>query len=463
MASSPDLQASEKPLLLIVDDDPLIADTLSFSMGQAFEVLTSHSRPHCTQLLRQLRKRPDLALVDLGLPPLPHRPDEGFALIVDLLKTAPEMKIVVLSGQSDESNARHARTLGACDFVPKPCNPADLQAVLQRALRFRALDDAQTRARKPSPLIGDSPPMQKLRAQLQQYADAPFPVLIEGESGSGKEIVASRCLHFDTPRGDKPFFALNCAAIAPTLVEPTLFGYARGAFTGATTAKAGYFEDAGDGTLFLDEIGELPLAMQTKLLRVLEERKVRPVGSEKEVPVDVRIVAASNRDLAGEVAAGRFRQDLYFRLAVVDIAIPPLRTRREDIAELAAHFMALLSAQLGVAPLPLARETLDGLANYPWPGNVRELRNFVERSLILGGFPVELLPSAAVPPTDAAAGDEASTLDLPLAEVEKRHILRVLDAAGGNKSEAARRLGVSRKTLERKCAEWLELDLQGLS
>lgn len=463
MASSPDSQASEKPLLLIVDDDPLIADTLSFSMGQAFEVLTSHSRPHCAQLLRQLRKLPDLALVDLGLPPLPHRPDEGFALIADLLKTAPEMKIVVLSGQSDESNARHARTLGACDFVSKPCNPAELQAVLHRALRFRALEATQTRARKPSPLIGNSPPMQKLRAQLRQFADAPFPVLIEGESGSGKEIVASRCLHFDTPRGDKPFFALNCAAIAPTLVEPTLFGYARGAFTGATTAKAGYFEDAADGTLFLDEIGELPLAMQTKLLRVLEERKVRPVGSEKEVPVDVRIVAASNRDLAGEVAAGRFRQDLYFRLAVVDIAIPPLRTRREDIAELAAHFMALLSAQLGVAPLPLARETLDGLANYPWPGNVRELRNFVERSLILGGFPVELLPSAAVPPADATAGDEASTLDLPLAEVEKRHILRVLDAAGGNKSEAARRLGVSRKTLERKCAEWLEPDLQSLS
>jgi DNA-binding NtrC family response regulator len=194
-------------------------------------VVTSHSRPHCLQLLRQLRRAPELALVDLGLPPVPHRPDEGFALISDLLKP-PRIRIVVLSGQSDEGNARHARTLGAADFVAKPCNPGDLQQVLKGALAFRALDERH-QTDGTSPLIGNSPAMQKLRVQLAQYADLPFPVLIEGESGSGKEIIASSCLHYDTQRRDRPFLALNCAAISPNLVEATLFGYARGAFTGA--------------------------------------------------------------------------------------------------------------------------------------------------------------------------------------------------------------------------------------
>ncbi|PKO59874.1 MAG: sigma-54-dependent Fis family transcriptional regulator, partial [Betaproteobacteria bacterium HGW-Betaproteobacteria-19] len=210
------------------------------------------------------------------------------------------------------------------------------------------------------------------------------------------------------------------------------------------------FYYAHGGTLFLDEISELPLPMQTRLLRVLEERKLRPVGSEREIPVDVRIIAASNRDLAAEVAAGRFRQDLYFRLAVVDIRIPPLRERVEDIPDLMRHFMEMLSLQLGVAPLQLSHGLVSGLAAYAWPGNVRELRNFVERSLILGAFPAASLSSAS---TAATSADDDS---LPLEVVEKRHILRVVEACGGNKSEAARRLGVSRKTLERKFADWGE-------
>ena len=266
MPDTPESVHQGKPLLLIVDDDPLISDTLSFTMSTAFEIITSHSRPHCTQLLRQLRRIPELALIDLGLPPLPHRPDEGFALISDLLNLSPEMKIVVLSGQNDAGNARRARSLGAADFVAKPCSPDELHQVLQRALSYRSLETRRPIDYSKSPLIGRSPAIEKLRVQVQQYADSPFPVLIEGESGSGKEIVASSCLHHDTERSGKPFYALNCAAISPNLVEPTLFGYAKGAFTGASTAKAGYFEDAADGTLFLDEIGELPLDLQPKLL-----------------------------------------------------------------------------------------------------------------------------------------------------------------------------------------------------
>jgi DNA-binding NtrC family response regulator len=224
MLTLPGPSLPEKPLLLIVDDDALICDSLSFSMTPLFEVVTSHSRPHCLQLLRQLRRAPELALVDLGLPPAPHRPDEGFALISDLLKVAPEIRIVVLSGQSDDGNARHARTLGAADFVAKPCDPGDLQQVLKGALAFRALDERHREGA--SPLIGNSPAMQKLRVQLRQYADLPFPVLIEGESGSGKEIIASGCLHYETRRRLRPFLALNCAAISPNLVEATCLAMA---------------------------------------------------------------------------------------------------------------------------------------------------------------------------------------------------------------------------------------------
>ena len=234
---------SNKPLLLIVDDDPLISDSLSHAFAAAFDVVTSHARPHCLALLRQLRQTPQLALVDLGLPPQPHRPDEGFALIGDLLAHAPDMKIIVLSGQNGEDNARHARTLGAVEFVGKPCDPGHLLALLRQALTFSGEEKAPGDS---AGLIGDSLPMQRLRLQLAQYANLGFPVLIEGESGSGKDIVASRCLHQLTERQQHPFLALNCAAISPSLLEPTLFGHARGAFTGAATAKAGYFEEAGE-------------------------------------------------------------------------------------------------------------------------------------------------------------------------------------------------------------------------
>jgi len=474
MLSHPATALPEKPLLLLVDDDPLICDTLSFSLSKPFEVVTSHSRPHALQLLRQLRRSPELALVDLGLPPVPHRPDEGFALIADLLKLAPAIRIVVLSGQSDDGNARHARTLGAADFVAKPCNPGDLQQVLEGALAFRALDEQQREV--VSPLIGNSPAMQKLRLQLRQYADLPFPVLIEGESGSGKEIIASRCLHLDTQRRYRPFLALNCAAISPSLVEATLFGYARGAFTGASSSRAGYFDDAADGTLFLDEIGELALDLQAKLLRVLENGEYQRIGETQRRVSRARIVAATNRDLRKEVKAGRFRADLYHRLSVCSIVAPPLREMGDDKLLLLEHFRQHYAAQTQQLPFSLAPEAESLWRDYAFPGNVRELRNVVIR--LTTRCPGQIVDAAALEaeldlPDDSPAGGDALpavldtgtsdaivaaatlrlrqrepfSLDRLLDATERGYIEAALKLAHGNVSQAARLLGVHRTTL----------------
>ena len=463
-----------KPLLLIVDDDPLVSDTLSFSMNSAFEVITSHSRPHCTQLLRQLRRPPELALIDLGLPPHPHRPDEGFALIADLLNLSPNIKIVVLSGQSDAGNARHARTLGATDFIAKPCSPAELHKVLQRALSYRLLDERRAQGFRPEPLIGNSPAIQKLKVQLRQYADSPFPVLIEGESGSGKEIVANRCLHHDTKRNGKPFFALNCAAISPNLVEPTLFGYAKGSFTGASTAKSGYFEDAADGTLFLDEIGELPLELQAKLLRVLENGEYQRVGETQKRISHARIIAATNRDLRKEIKAGNFRADLYHRLSVFSISVPPLREMEDDKFLLLDHFRHRYAAQSQQAPFALSDKARVLWSHYSFPGNVRELRNIairltakypgqiVQSSELEAELDLQDAPPAPVTPDSASNTEnteliasaslrlqqpEPFRLDRLLAETERNYIEAALRLVNGNVSQAARLLGLNRTTL----------------
>jgi len=363
---------ASKPTLLIVDDDALIAETLAYALGADFEVYACESRAHAIELLRQLPQAPQLALVDLGLPPRPHAPDEGFQLIADLLAHSPAMRIFVLSGQNDAANARHARALGAAEFIAKPCDPAVLRATLARALAFRGAEPAA------AGLIGTSPALERLRSQLAQSADSPFPVLIEGESGSGKEQVA-QSLHRMSMRAAKPYLALNCAAISPTLVEPTLFGYVKGAFTGATSTKAGYFEDAQEGTLFLDEIGELPLEMQAKLLRVLENGEYQRVGETQRRVARARVVAATNRDLRQEVRQGRFRADLYHRLSVLTLAVPALRDMGRDRLLLLDHFRAHFAAQAGVAPFTLDEPAERAWLAYPFPGNVRELRNIVIR------------------------------------------------------------------------------------
>jgi two-component system nitrogen regulation response regulator GlnG len=460
---------SSKPLLLIVDDDPLIGDSLAHAFADDFDVVTSNARAHCLALLEQLRRRPEAALVDLGLPPCPHRPDEGFALIADLLAHAPDMKIVVLSGQNDEDNARHARTLGAIDFVGKPCDPATLLRLLGDALAFAGAEATAAEGG----LLGESAPMQRLRLQLAQYADLDFPVLIEGESGSGKDIVAQHHLHRLSARCQHPFLAINCAAIAPTLLEPTLFGHARGAFTGAGQARAGYFEEAGEGTLFLDEIGELPLDLQPKLLRVLENGEYQRVGETQTRLARARIVAATNRDLRQEVRAGRFRADLYHRLSVFTVAVPPLRETGSDRLLLLNHFRRLYAAKTHVEPFTLDRGAEALWLAYGFPGNVRELRNIairltarhagqsVDATTLAGEFDTLEAVDRDNHPSASGAGDSARReaarshlqgaeridLDATLAAWERSYIDAALELSGGNVSEAARRLGVSRTTL----------------
>lgn len=462
----------DKPVLLIVDDDPLISDTLSFVLGKDFEVAAAESRAQVKSLLTQLSNPPQLALVDLGLPPQPHKPDEGFALISDLLGMSPSIKIIVLSGQSDEANARHARALGAIDFVAKPCEPDKLKSLLFNALMIQ---DAERSAEKiPAPakdsgIVGISPSMDKLRQQIQQYASAPFPVLIEGESGSGKEKVASS-LHQLSPRSSKPYLALNCAAISPTLVEPTLFGYAKGAFTGATSSRAGYFEEAEGGTLFLDEIGELPLELQAKLLRVLENGEFQRVGETQSRKSNARVVAATNRDLRAEIKASRFRADLYHRLSVFSIAVPSLREMGPDKLKLLDHFRDFYAREARSTPFELDTHATQLWEDYHFPGNVRELRNIVIRlTTKYPGMKVnaeqleaELDTDTAYPqeiplPNDAKALIETArkqlqtlanfNLDQTLRQWEKAYVEAALNMTHGNLSQAAKLLGINRTTL----------------
>ncbi|HEY8249722.1 MAG TPA: sigma-54 dependent transcriptional regulator [Burkholderiales bacterium] len=444
--STPQPKPRDKPGLLIVDDDPLITDTLAFALGSDFSVYACDSRPHAIELLRQLEAPPPLALVDLGLPPAPHAPDEGFRLIADLLAHSPRMKIFVLSGQNDAANARHARALGAWEFVAKPADPASLARLLARGLEVPAQEDAD--------FVGASPALAKLKSQIAQFAAAPYPVLIEGESGSGKELVALR-LHRLSPRAARPYFSLNCAAISPQLVEPTLFGYVKGAFTGAQSSKAGFFEDAADGTLFLDEIGELPLEMQAKLLRVLENGEYQRVGETQRRTARCRVIAATNRDLRRAVREGAFRADLYHRLSVFTLGVPPLRELDQDKLLLLDHFR---KKSFDFDDSATAR-----WLRYAFPGNVRELRNIVIR--LSAKYPGQRISAAELEPEldlDAEIKEKSGLVEQALRQLERTgqfdldetlkawergYIEAALRLTQGNVTQAAKLLGINRTTL----------------
>jgi len=389
----------------------------------------------------------DLVILDISLPG-----KSGVEWLDELREGGYQVDVILITAFADIDTAIHALRAGAADFILKPFRVDQILNSIRRVFdRARLLRENFVLRREVAELsggiegvIGCSDAMSRLCQMIKRVAGMPSTVLVTGESGVGKEV-AARALHSMSPRAQRPFVPVNCGAISAELIESELFGHTKGAFTGATEAHHGLFYYAQGGTLFLDEIAELPLAMQTKLLRVLEDRMIRPVGSTREIPVDIRIVAATNRALAEEVRRGRFRQDLFYRLDVVNLTIPPLRQRREDIVPLAQHFSAQLAAQLGVPEVPIERATMARLRAYDWPGNVRELRNLVERALILGHFQVDALPEGG-----AVDGEAGSALEA----VEKQHILDVVAACGGNKSEAARRLGVSRKTVERKLLQW---------
>jgi len=451
-----------KPILLIVDDDPLIAATLGYYLENDFRVATAASRAEAMQWVKQQSSPPDLALVDLGLPPVPHRPQEGFALITELLASTPQIRIVVLSGQNDSANARHARTLGALEFVAKPVAPDRLRDLLLQLLDIRSEQAENTDLA----MIGDSPAMQKLRLQLRQYADSPFPVLIEGESGSGKELAAAG-LHKLSQRGKSPYVTLNCAAIAPTLVEPTLFGHAKGAFTGATGARGGFFEEAAGGTLLLDEVGELPLDLQPKLLRVLENGEYQRVGETQARQSQARVIAATNRDLKNEVRAGRFRADLYHRLSVFTITVPPLRELGNDRFRLLDHFRQQITAQFRQPAFIFSPDAEKLWREYEFPGNARELRNIVIRlsarfpgqtidaNTLSEEFDPQQAPSlpaereAMIESASRNLTDQAANfnLDATLMRWEDAYIEAARRLTNGNISQAARLLGINRTTL----------------
>ncbi|MFT4561741.1 MAG: DNA-binding NtrC family response regulator [Gammaproteobacteria bacterium] len=456
------------PGLILVDDDQMIVESLSFVLGIEFNVHTAVNRQSARTVLQRLGELPSLALIDLGLPPDPHGPDEGFALIKELLAFNDQMKILVLSGQSDRANIQHALTLGAVDFVPKPCDADLLRARLNHQLLIL---DAEQSVSLPSgieeeALLGNSPVMKALRDSIAQFANTPFPVLIEGESGCGKELVAQR-LHNHSDQHSEPLLTINCAAFTPDLLEAQLFGHAKGAYTGAEQARSGFFEDATNGTLVLDEVGEMPFELQSKFLRVLENGEYYRLGETRARHSDARIIAATNKDLREAVRVGEFRADLFHRLSVLSISVPPLRSRGRDWKLLLDHFRQLYAGT--IKPFELSTNAEELFDAYVFPGNVRELRNIVirlgtrysETIIDASVLRSELEPdvgttSLKIVDTDdnehiatqlASAGFQ---LDDEVAEMERRYITVALNMSHGNLSKAARLLGVNRTTLYSK-------------
>lgn len=415
---------ADKPLLLIVDEDELILNALSDFFDDEFAVVCAQQMNDVKSVLSQYKERTiDYALVDLGLPPNPHQPTEGFAVISTLQSQRPECAIVVVSGQAVRRHGQRARALGAADYAEKPCAPEVLLQKLRRA------KETMVSNQEMMGLVGESPMMLRLREQIRVVGKVAFPVLITGESGAGKEVVA-RALHA-TNRADRTFLAVNCASIPDHLVEPTLFGHARGAFTGAHAAGAGYFGDVADGTLFLDEIDDLPEAVQPKLLRVLETGEYRRVGETQTRQCAARIIAASKRNNnsgghsgnAGETARrSRIRDDLYYRLSVFSIAVPPLRALGDDRFLLLSHYRDIIVNDLGSAPFELSDEARALWAGYAFPGNVRELKNIVARLQVK--HPGQTLAAAQVSEemeqvqTAAQTSDGANIADLPQQLVE---------------------------------------------
>ena len=458
-------QASPRPLLLLVDDDALIVETLSFALADEFEVIEADSRASARKRLQGLREIPNLALVDLGLPPTPHTPDEGFALIGELFAFNHAMKVLVLSGQDERGNIQHALTLGAVDFVRKPCDAELLKTRLRHQLMIREAEMPAVAPQQATDdvLIGSSAGMATLRALIEQFADTPFTVLVEGESGTGKELVA-QCLHLASARRDGPLLTINCAAFSPELLEAQLFGHAKGAYTGADKARTGFFEEASDGTLLLDEVGEMPLDLQSKFLRVLENGEYYRVGETEPRRSNARIVAATNRELRESVRSGEFRQDVFHRISVLTISVPPLRSCEGDWRMLLDTFQRQYADS--IKPFKLTEDAEALLAAYSYPGNVRELRNIVIR---LGAkYPGQTVDAERLRPeleldydkmlrADDLPSDldgveqriesAGFRLDEELGEIERRYIQAALRLGDGNLSKAARLLGINRNTL----------------
>ncbi|HET6439621.1 MAG TPA: sigma-54 dependent transcriptional regulator [Anaeromyxobacter sp.] len=456
--------------VLIVDDEMNIRRVLAAMLKrEGYEATTSADGE---QALAVLNKTPvDVVVTDLVMPRL-----GGMELLKRVSADFPDVPVIVITAHGSVDSAVAALKAGAFDYITKPFEQEELKKVIAKAARAHDLERENVHVAPGEgdrqPLVGESPAMRAVHEMVARVADSPSTVLITGESGTGKELIA-KALHRGSSRRDKPLIKVNCAAIPKDLVESELFGYERGAFTGAVSSKPGRFELADGGTLFLDEIGEVPVEMQVKLLRALQESEFERVGGIKTLHVDVRLVAATNRDLKQLIAEGRFREDLYYRLAVVPIALPPLRERRQDIPLLVSHFIEKYNARLGKKVEGLEPEALELLTAYSWPGNIRELENLMERSVLFADGPTIL--AAALPDTLRDRGTHAPTpaagvphlgaipppggasmkeiVRLAQAELEKELIARALEETGGNVTRAAKRLQISRKSLQVKMKE----------
>ncbi len=375
-----------KPKLLIVDDDEEIRTQMKWAVGQDYDVHLAGDRTEALEAFNS--HRPAVTILDLGLPPRPNEPEEGLAALASMLALDRTAKVIIISGQGEKENALRAVGAGAYDFLCKPIEIEELKLQLRRCCYVANLEkefrDMQQRSAAEAfeGIIGTSPQMQEVFAAIRKVATASAPVLLLGESGTGKEI-AAEAIHRRSLRKKEPFIAINCNAIPENLLESELFGHEKGSFTGAHVQRKGLIESAEKGTLFLDEIGDLPLPIQVKLLRFLQEQTFMRVGGRQEIRCDVRIIAATNADLKSAIAHGRFREDLYFRLAVVVIELPPLRERGDDIAVVATEFLNRFAAQSGKTGVTFAPETLRAAGRYSWPGNVRELQNRVHRAIIM--------------------------------------------------------------------------------
>lgn len=437
-----------KPQLLIIDDDEEIRTQMKWALAADYQILMAGDRPSALELFKT--SHPPVVLLDLGLPPYPGTPDEGLATLSDLLAHDPSVKVVIISGQAEKKVALQAVGTGAYDFLSKPVDMSELKLLLKRCFYVTRLEkeyrtlQQQTRVDAFESLLGTSPPMLAVFNLIRKVATTEAPVLILGESGTGKEMTA-RAIHQRSPRRDGPFVAINCSAIPETLIESELFGHEKGSFTGAHTQRKGRIESSGGGTLFLDEIGEVPLLLQVKLLRFLQEQRIERVGGRQEIHVNTRVVAATNADLKKGLSSGTFREDLFYRLAVIQITLPPLREREDDILMLAQAFLQQFAAETGKAGLSFSSDATRALRRYPWPGNVRELQNRVRRAVIMSQGKRLSVEDLELPEeTSLPAG---SSLKEAREAVEREMVLEALKRHLGKIAPAAIELGISRPTL----------------
>jgi DNA-binding NtrC family response regulator len=442
--------------VLVVDDDLGMCGMLSDVLKEeGFSVHTTGESFEASKILK--KEEFDVIVTDLKMKGL-----KGLDLLEVAHKVAPMTPVIIITAFGTIESAIKAMKMGAYDYITKPFQMDELVLTVRKALENRLLKKEVIRLRKEvesrydfHQLIGKSPSMQKIYDLIERISDSLSNVLITGESGTGKELVA-KAIHYNGVRKEGPFVAINCAAIPETLLESELFGYKKGAFTDAKSDKKGLIFEANEGTLFLDEITEMPLTLQAKLLRVIEEREVRPLGDTNSYPIDVRIISTSNRDIASLIQQGRFREDLYYRLKVIDIEMPPLRERKEDIPILVQHFIHKFSKELKKAVSSVSEDALKILLNYSWPGNIRELENIIQRAITLNQHEVILpedLPASIIQKIDEKLFEKALEEKFTLDQLEKEYIKRVLIETGGNKSKAAERLGLDRKTLYRKLEE----------